>query len=139
MNRRTLLASLSLAPASMLAGCSGSCSQGLFGTAMPHDGVIAVERTDNVPKQARIIQFSELPVAEQSILQTGIKEGVVRACLDDDDEEASAMQSFFNRMEGEESYLKDESHHYALGVRMADEFSSGSTVPIPKRDEDPCC
>ncbi|MWG33610.1 hypothetical protein [Halomarina oriensis] len=139
MNRRSLLASLSLAPASMLAGCSGSCSQGFFGTSMPHDGEIAVERTDTVPEQATIIQFSELPDAEQSILQTAVEDGVVRACLDDDDEKTSAMRSFSNRMKGEETYLVYNTNHYALGVRMADEVYGSGTAPLPESDVDPCC
>ncbi|MFD1513568.1 hypothetical protein [Halomarina rubra] len=139
MNRRSLLASLGLAPASMLAGCSGSCSQGFFGTSMPHDGEITVKRTDTVPEQATIIRFSELSDSEQSILQTGVDDGVVRACLDDNDEQASAMESFSNRMKGEETYLEYKTNHYALGVRMADEVYGSGTAPLSESDVDPCC
>ncbi len=122
----------------MLAGCSGSCSQGLFGTSMPHDGAIAVERTDSVPERATIIRFSQLPASEQSILRTGVEDGVVRACLDDEDEATSAMWSFSNRLAGDESYLAYRDDHYALWARMTDQVYGGSASP-PETDADPCC
>lgn len=137
--RRRILAIGATIGSTSLAGCSGGCSQGLpfLGTGMPHDGEIAVERTDSVPDQSAIIQFSELPGTEQSILRTAVKEGVVRACMDGGGERADALQSFANRMTAEPSYLAYESDHYALWVRVEDMIYGGTASPS-ESDEVPC-
>lgn len=141
LTRRRLLVLGTTIGSTALAGCLGGCSQGLpfLGTSMPHDGEIAVERTDTVPEQATIISFSELPEAEQSLLRTAIEEGVVRACMDDSGENADALQSFANRMNGESSYLAHESDHYALWVRVEDMVFAAGTASAPESDANPCC
>ena len=140
LTRRRLLSIGTAVGSTALAGCIGGCNQGLpfLGTGMPHDGEIAVERVDTVPEQATIIDFSALPDAEQSLLRTAIKESVVRVCLDDSGEQADALRSFANRIDGASAYLAYESNRYALWVRVEDMVVAGTASP-PEGDEDPCC
>lgn len=140
LTRRRLLVIGTTVGSTALAGCTGSCTQGLpfLGTGMPHDGEIAVERVDTVPEQAILIDFSELPESEQSLLRTAITEGVARACMDDRGQKADALQSFANRLNGQSPYLVHESDHYALWVRVEDMVSSGTASP-PESGEDLCC
>lgn len=137
--RREFLAAGAATGAVSLAGCSGSCLQGLpiVGTNMPHDGAIATDRVDSLTEGATIIEFSELPKAEQSLLRTAVEKGVARACMTDESERGDALGSFSGRTSGE-SYLSFEGDHYGLWVRTTDVISA-STADPPDGDANPCC
>lgn len=142
--RRQFLALGGTVGSSALAGCARLCTRGLplIRTGMRNDAEVATEHTETVPQEATIVEFSALPPAEQSLVRTAVREGVVRACLDGGGDQAAAIQSFADRTVEESAYestyLAYEGDHYGLWVRIADQEFVGTASP-PEVDENPCC
>lgn len=137
--RRQLLTAGATTGAVSLAGCTGGCGGlPIFGTSMPHDGVIATDPVKSVSEDATIIEFPDLPISEQSLLREAVENGVARACLRDENERADTLYSFSNRVSGESTYLRYEGDYYGLWVRTTDVVSAGSASP-PDGDANPCC